>query len=108
MTAEQLAAGLDRGVSIEIDHHAIAEVVDDVVGEVFTAKRGGCAAQDLEQARVTTAEMEAPGARSREREHLEAEAEERNRRAGDQRAVALPQHLTCALLAPGRTAPVHL
>src|SRR5688500_19273324 len=51
--------------------------------------------------------MELVVTRRRECEHLQSESEEWNRRAGDERAAALPQHVSRALLATGCTATLH-
>ena len=48
VSAEQLAAGFDRGLAIELDPHAIAQKVGDVLGEILAAERSGRASQDLE------------------------------------------------------------
>src|ERR1044071_8329482 len=91
--SEQLAAGFDQRLCVEIDRDPIAQEVVDVIREVLAAKRRRCTAHHLCEAGVAAAQMKAISALARECEHLESEPEEWNRRAGDQRTRAAPQHL---------------
>ena len=59
MPPEQLAAGLDRAVAIEVDPHALAREVANVIAEVLAAKRRPDRAHDLAEPRVPAAQLEA-------------------------------------------------